>query len=163
VTATTDTHPDCRCGHDRASHFEDGFAPQCTAARCTCLRYQPPTDKPATVRTSTDNGTSIDQLIAAGRLSTNKRIAALAAELDRRANRLRVLLDEQRINADMHREIARLERELAAAKARLRGTPAHPQPPATSEHACPDCIQTFATLQGLGAHRARKHGYRRTG
>jgi hypothetical protein len=28
---------------------------------------------------------------------------------------------------------------------------------------CPDCGRAFSTNQGLGAHRARSHGYRRNG
>jgi len=33
--------PLCRCGHDKHDHDQAGFAPQCTAAHCTCLAYRP--------------------------------------------------------------------------------------------------------------------------
>jgi hypothetical protein len=35
----------------------------------------------------------------------------------------------------------------------------HPKP-TPGDHVCPDCPRTFAAAQGLGAHRARAHGYR---
>jgi hypothetical protein len=175
------THPDCRCGHDRPAHYQNGFAPQCTAARCTCLRYQPADQNTPTPRATTDNDTTIDQLVAAGRRSSTRRIATLAQRVHDQAATLRALLAAERSKAEAtrraeadkqaaRREVERLEVELAAAKAKLRGKPAPAAPTARRDtlgrriardatpKVCPDCGQTF---QALGPHRARKHGYRR--
>ncbi len=43
-------------------------------------------------------------------------------------------------------------------------TPLAPEPPpADPVYPCPDCDRTFASPQGLGAHRSRSHGYRKNG
>lgn len=177
TTSTDTTHPDCRCGHDRNAHFQDGFAPQCTAPHCICLNYQPETE-PVTLRPANDNGTStsIDQLVAAGRRSSTKRIATLANRIHGLAAQLHTALEVERGHAEIARQIARLERELAAAKASLKTKttathkPPSPPPPVKRDslgrrvpaeratQICPDCGQSFANL---GVHRARRHGYRK--
>lgn len=73
-------------------------------------------------------------------------------------DRERAAAEEDRRRA--RAEVARLEQQLADAKAKLRPgrtTTTH----ATGDYPCAECGETFATPQGRGAHRAKRHGYRR--
>lgn len=182
---TVDT---CRCSHSRQAHEIAGLAPQCTQPKCECLRYRgpvavPPTgipaqpatmasgspSRPLTITTATTvptPGPTAEQLIAAGKRSSLKRVAALAekieAELGALADRLREerqATEAKRKRAEeqeaARREIRRLEKQLADAKNRLKTTPTQAAP--TGEFRCSDCGKETATQRGLVVHRARLH------
>lgn len=122
MTASPTEHPDCRCGHSHKQHA--ALAPQCSATRCECLRYQ------REIRDLRDRLTSEDH--------TAKALA----------------------------EIAELEKQLAAAKARIKtmrrdaGLPGGER--SAGAGACPDCGEHFDTAQRLGVHRRWKHDYRKS-
>lgn len=137
------------CGHLKARHEVHGFAPQCVADGCTCLRYRTmaaPKDA-APVAVVGD----VNTVIRSGKQSGNKRIATLAGKIEADLQRLVQALSDDQAAEATRRKIAALERELAAAKATLKGGPTMP---------CPDCDKQFGSPQGLGAHRSRAHGYR---
>jgi hypothetical protein len=147
MTASPIEHPDCRCGHSHEQHA--ALSPQCSAARCECLRYQPAQHvvpavsapigvqlvhaAPAKPPTPTSSGPTIDQILAAGRRSQFKRTVALAEKIAAELRDLRGRLVEERAIAEADRaqaearakalaEIAELEKKLAAAKAKLKDT-----------------------------------------
>lgn len=178
---TTDITTRCTtagCGHGPEDH--EALSPQCSAARCTCLKYRPPavTVTPA-VRLvtpaptgTTNTAPSIDELIRACARSEYKRTQALGVKLAETAEKARAALRSEReaaeIKAARSKEIAaaraeveRLEKALAEAKAKAVAAGA-PGGARGGPHNCPECGQQLATGQALGAHRARKHGYRRS-
>lgn len=158
---------DCRCSHPWGRH-EGALAPQCTAKGCTCLQYRPnvvaaaptpaglahtpPAARPPLAAVPTPavappgGPPTVEQLVAAGRRSSNKRIAALAEKFDGIATDLadrlraeRVAVEEKaraareaeearrlavQARAAVEREVAELENRLKAAKQKLRSTPA---------------------------------------
>jgi hypothetical protein len=171
--------PDCRCGHDKEAH--ESLAPQCSAPRCECLRYLPahhtPVNVTAVAPTHTPAATvsSVDALLAAGRTSQLKRTVAFTEKITLLLHELGDRLDREhaaaqaKAQADQARahalaEIARLEKQLAAAKAKLKtarhlaGLPGGERQ--AGDRACPDCTATFETAQRLGVHRRWHHGYR---
>lgn len=121
----------------------------------------------------------LEQLLREGKTSPFKRTVQLAEKIAVQLVDLRGRLSDERehaaelraqqeAEAEARKEIAELERKLAEAKAKLRGkhpaaaptsTPASPQP--KGEYVCPECGDVKDTPQGRGAHRAKKHGYRR--
>lgn len=97
----------------------------------------PPAAAPAAPRTPSgpaQQQATVGQLIAAGRTSGSKRIAAQA----------------ERVAAGM---------QLADARAKLRGPRPHRQPPRPGAHPCTveGCDRTFDTSQGRGLHQRRAH------
>jgi hypothetical protein len=177
---------DCRCGHGKPDHQRDGFAPQCTASGCTCLNYRPKTAPDATpggVRVLLDSTTgtglpTAEQIIAAGRRSPFKRTAALADKVADQLAALRTALRDERQAVEAKRreeaaresaraEVALLERQLAEAKAKLRGKPAPDNGTPLGriarrddgEHPCtrPGCDRAFATSQARAMHERRAH------
>jgi hypothetical protein len=189
---TVDT---CKCTHTKQAHEVAGLAPQCTAPRCECIGYRPTTAPAAVARpvpapagltttttapvsiTVTATGPTAEQLIAAGKRSSLKRVVAMAekieTELAALAERLRAerqATEAARKRAEeqeaARREIRRLEKQLADAKARLKttrhelGLPGGERP-TDGVNQCPDCPETFDTAQRLGVHRRWKHNYRK--
>jgi hypothetical protein len=145
---------DCRCGHTKLNH--DPLAPQCSASGCTCLSYRPSVAEPAaapttppglravpSTRTAAPSAPLIEQLISAGKRSTTQRTVKLAEKIDAELADLRTRVNDEREAVEAKRaadaereaarvEVARLEEQLAAAKAKLRGrTPPrlHPENP----------------------------------
>jgi hypothetical protein len=168
----------CKCTHPADDHRREGLAPQCVAPNCTCLNYRPvdgsatPTPQRPSAVGAPSAGTgapTIEQLINQGRRSDSKRLANLAGKIADLVDRLRVEVRRESEMAAAQQEIAALERKLAEAKAKLRKpisdkpatAPLNPGTASTGAHACPDCDRTFSNRQGLGAHRAHAHGYRR--
>lgn len=96
-----------------------------------------------------------------------------AARIRVKAARARDLLAEiaQALHAEAERDLARtriakLEKELAAEKALLRGAsnPAvRPRRQPGGTLPCPDCDNLFTSPQGVILHRVKKHGYRAGG
>jgi hypothetical protein len=164
----------CRCGHNRLSHeVED--APACVHEGCGCQDFRAAI---AGVPTSTV-GPTAEQLIAAGKRSESKRIVALSDRIAEQLSDLGARLRQERQDSEERRkhaeaqqkaraEIERLERELAAARALVKGrTPpstvsSRAHPPTYGEYPCPDeqCPKVATTAQGLSAHRRSAHGYR---
>lgn len=155
---TTITHPDCRCGHHHATHFTDGFAPQCVAAHCTCTRYRP-TDKPAAaMRPATVTPTPAPdhgQLLAFGRASTVATTRKLTEKITGLLHDLRGRVETERNRGRLLTEIEQLEAQLTQLRAQLRN--GKPRTPAAEQHNCADCDRTFTAAHGLAVHRARKH------
>ncbi|HEY7010125.1 MAG TPA: hypothetical protein VH395_14350 [Jatrophihabitantaceae bacterium] len=171
TTAPADM-PTCLCGHSHAEH--EPLAPQCSAARCECIRYRPNrtpprvlTVAPAPIR-EVAKAISVEDLLSIGRSSDHKRIAALAEKITAELEDLRARVadqaaaDEARRVAQAERaraltEIAALEAKLTAAKARLKQRGARPalDPPDSEQGRpgvqCPVCGRTFKTL---GRHAA---------
>jgi DNA repair exonuclease SbcCD ATPase subunit len=171
TTAPTDM-PTCLCGHSHAEH--EPLAPQCSAARCECIRYRPNrtpprvlTVAPAPIREVAKTIT-IEHLLTIGRRSDHKRIAALAEKITAELEDLRRRVADQAAAQEAERaahaerakvltEIAALEAKLTAAKARLKKRGARPalDPPGTEPGQpgvqCPVCGRTFKTL---GRHAA---------
>lgn len=133
------------CGHPSRNH--DGpLWPQCSAARCTCLRYRPPAAAPAAppaaplarrlsavepipsalatpaVRRNDDHVApavptpTVDELARALLRSENKRTKALAPKLLELAEKCRAALRSEREAAEAK---ARAAEEAAAAKAKV--------------------------------------------
>lgn len=114
---------------------------------------------------------AVDELIRACARSDSKRTQALGVKLADLAEKARAALRTEREAAEAkaarskevaaaQAEVKRLEKLLADAKAKAvaagasggaRGGPC----------ICPECEQGFSSAQALGAHRSRKHGYRR--
>ena len=172
---TAPTTPACACGHSKADH--EVLAPQCAARACTCLRYRPhhvTVSPPAKLAdqvqpvAAPDVAPGIDALLDRGRASELKPINKLTERIAALVDDLRERLAAEDAADSLKAEIAKLEARLADRKGKLRdvgrGHKPASKPAATREpgvHACPDCTDTFATPQGVGAHRSRKHGYRR--
>jgi hypothetical protein len=89
------------------------------------------------------------------------RIRRLAEKIEADLVKLRDLVSADTEAAAARKEIADLEARLAVAKAKIGRSPKHRIEPEDGEYDCPDCDRTFSRNQGLGAHRAHKHGYRR--
>lgn len=102
----------------------------------------------------------------------NRALTHPAARIRAKAERARDLLAEiaQALHAEAERDLARtriakLEKQLAAEKARLRGAnPAvRPRRQPGGTLPCPDCDSLFTSPQGVSLHRVQKHGYRAGG
>jgi uncharacterized membrane protein YccC len=146
--------PDCRCGHSQIQH--ESLAPQCSAPRCECLRYQP-AGRVLDIRSTVPPAQqTIEQTLAAAARSPFKRTTALAKRIAAEIEDLRDRLAGEARSAQTLAEIARLEKQLAAAKARLKGAQSTGQPAAGTVD-CPDCGRTFTGAHGLAVHQARTH------
>jgi hypothetical protein len=166
------------CGHGPQDH--QALSPQCSAARCTCLKYRPPlavaprpAAPPATRPTATTTSAppAIDDLVRACARSEYKRTQTLGVKLADIAEKARTALRAEREAAEAkaarskevaaaQAEVKRLEMALAEAKKKAVAAGA-PGGARSGPHNCPECDQGFGSAQALGAHRARKHGYRR--
>lgn len=177
---TAARHLDCRCSHSKEDHDREGFAPQCTATACTCLAYRPAVHQreasPTPIRAAVaEADPSADQIIAAGITSDSKRTKALAEKVCGLLVDLSARLADEKRHAEKVRkdraereqaqkEVERLARELAEAKARAKGKPvAHNVQRAAravqGDGVCPQCGKSGLT--NVGAHRMKAHGYRR--
>lgn len=167
------------CGHGPADH--EALSPQCSAARCTCLKYRPtaPPAAPAAVLQFAPTPTpgpgspaapSIDDLIRACARSEYKRTQALGVKLAQTAEKARAALRTELEAAEAkaarsaavaaaRAEVKRLEKALAEAKAKAVAAGA-PGGARGGPIPCPTCDREFASPQALGAHRSRLHGYR---
>ena len=162
------------CGHaDRMHRGDEGcLGPGCDCAGGTAVddlpRSEPasseaPAPAAGSVPVAAAPGGTVEELLVEGKRSGVKRTAALAGKIELHLSTLRGWLAQEAGRAEARREVERLERELAAAKAKLTGKPASTAAaPRSSSFACPDCGQTFTTPQGRGSHRGRVHGYRRS-
>lgn len=146
------------------------------------IAHTPPAPVAQSVGPRVPSATSpinIEALLREGKDSSHKNIVSLTERIAVMVADLRGRLQDERIarvererqaaeKVAARREVAELEKALAAAKAKLRGR----TPPSQStnvpgvtaspvEYVCPECPDTFGTAQGRGAHRAHKHGYRR--
>jgi hypothetical protein len=108
---------------------------------------------------------TVEQLIAAGLRSDSKRIAALAGKIDDLVAGLREQIRHETDVAAAREEIAALEAKLVKARQKIarprKPRRTAPEQPTNGTHVCPDCLQSFTTPQGRGAHRAHAHGFRR--
>lgn len=108
-------------------------------------------------------------LLNAAKSAKPKRIQALANRVFDDLDRLRAMLDVEREKTRAaeaetaqkraaRAEVDRLKKELAAAQAKLRGTPT-PKPQTADdgvgEHECPGCDRTFTSSQGRALHQRR--------
>lgn len=165
------------CGHGPENH-QDLF-PQCSAARCTCLKYRQaeatatptlasvpaPTTKPAV-----PPAPSIDELIRACARSDFKRTQALGVKLAQVAEKARAALRAERETAEVKAkrerertaavaEIKRLEKALAEARAKATAA-GRPGGTRGGERICEECGRQLANGQALGAHKRHTHGIR---
>lgn len=168
------------CGHGPTDH-QDLF-PQCSAARCTCLKYRQaaPTAPPAlasvpaptTTKPPAPPAPSIDELIRACARSEYKRTQSLGVKLAELSEKARAALRSERESAEVkaarskeiaaaQAEVKRLEAALKAARAKASAAGA-PGGARGGPHICPECDHELANAQALGAHRAHKHGFRRS-
>lgn len=167
----------CVCGHRPADH--EPLNPQCSAPRCDCLRFRPSPATAAAVPVKAGppqqpQAVTVAQLAAACRRSEYKRTQALGGRLTELADRIRDALRTEREAAEAKAvkaeafakakaDVDRLARELKAARAALKGLKPSGVTEAALSFACDECGESFGTAQGRGAHRAHKHGFRRTG
>lgn len=127
----------------------------------------PPDDEPEIPPTETPS-VSRQSIIDAGLRHPAKRIQAAAKKAIADLDRLRAMLAEdqeknaarreaEEAKAKAREEVARLEKQLRAAKAKLRRTP--PAPVVEGDHPCPhdDCSRSFPTAQGRTLHVTRTH------
>jgi len=172
---TEPRHVDCMCGHPY-----EGHQPHCVL-NCGCRTYRPNTATAARVAQRPLNPAeppraSVEQLIAQGRrLPSTERLAnRIVADLDRLRSRVvealaadRARQAKEQDRRDALAEVERLKTALSAARARARGERTPPSQKSTvaaiGTFPCPDCDRTFPTGQGVGPHRAKAHGYRKTG
>jgi hypothetical protein len=169
--------PQCVAGGCNCLSYRPATAPEKSkppAATVSPIRPVPsaPSEEP---EVNDEQPAAIDDLVHDGKRSSSQRtvklaekVAALVDELTGRLAGEReeaaAAKEREAATAAARAEIAELEAKLAEAKALLRGTPkAKPTPTAkqTGEYPCPDCPKVLTTPQGLGAHRAKAHGYRR--
>lgn len=182
------------CGHSAGDH--EALAPQCSAQRCTCLRYRPAgvaavpapvapipaslstpavrraISTPAASAPAAVAGVAPDALLALVRAcqrSELKRTQALGVKLAALVEQVTVALRGEREaveakakqaeeQATARAEVARLTKQLAAAKAKLRGSAAAGVDEAAGHLACGHCGDLFASAQGRSTHITRKHG-----
>lgn len=113
---------------------------------------------------------TIGQLIAAGRASRTKGIIAQAERVAAGVTKLRDMLAAEQAKSEARREreaaaksareeVQRLEKQLADARAKLRGPRPHRRPPRPGVHPCTveGCDRTFDTSQGRSLHQRRAH------
>ena len=166
----------CGCGHPETAH---AGAPLGCKSCAGCGRFRPrpasivpnvvtaPAPAPAASPTP-----QAEALIKAGKRSQSKRTAALALKVEHQlAELLELVRDERRAAeakeaeekaaAEARAEIARLEQELAAARAKLpTAAPRAPRRGAgrtlPRDKKCPDCGREG--LANLGVHQRTAHG-----
>jgi hypothetical protein len=185
-----------KCGHTEAHHRM--LAPQCSAPRCSCLRYVPadsgarvapipanlstpavrrPTPPPALTvvppakEPEVVQGFTVNALVQACARSEHKRTQALGTKLLELADKATAALRAEREAAEAKAKSAeefaakkaavdKLARQLAAAKAELRGikpTAERAGDPA-GEFACDQCDRVFGSSPGRARHVTRTHG-----
>jgi hypothetical protein len=176
VTGPTPRYADCRCGHNKLSH-EVESAPACVHEDCGCVQYVARTTPERFVPTAVaaaPSAASAEQLIAAGKRSDAKRTVTLAEKIEEQLRDLRhrIVAERQLAEERAKREaeitaakqrVAELERQLAAARAVLKGN-APPKPPAAGlpgDLICPECGRPSASQRGHAIHRAHAHGVRK--
>lgn len=159
MTAPGHRFADCVCGHPKLSH-ELELAPQCVAEKCTCLSYRP---KSAVAPGGTASLTTIptrsgfEQMLAAARRSESKRVQALGEKIRGLFDDLAARIEAESASAEARAEVARLERQLAEAKAKLRGKTGVPAAADPGEFQCAVCSKTVNSAQGLATHVTRVH------
>lgn len=116
---------------------------------------------PATNPPDTQPAPPGHELVARGLMSGDKRISHQAAKVQAGLDRLREQLEQHDAKAAVRAEVARLEQQLAAAKAKLRGsaTPIHHAGARSTKSRtfenrldCAKCGRTSPTAQGRAAH-----------
>lgn len=142
----------------------------------------PAVTRPAPGGTPQQQQPTVGALIAAGRASGSKRITAQAERVAAGITKLGDMLAAERAKIEARREreqakvearrereaaaarareeVLRLEKELAAAREKLRGQPQpHRRPPRPGTHMCTieGCDRTFDTSQGRSLHERRAH------
>lgn len=150
----------CRCGHNKLSHEVEN-APACCHDGCGCntFRLLTPGQSPAPVV-----GTDYHALLRAAKDTGAPKCVGLAERIEAQLEQLRERIDHEHARAAARAEVRRLEQELAAARKQANGGRRYPPRQANQrrgDYPCPDCPEVKTTPQGLGVHRARKHGYRR--
>lgn len=107
------------------------------------------------------------ELVARGLTSGDKRIARHAAKVQAGLDRLRDLLDAHDSKAAARADVERLERQLAAAKAKLRGSTPRPRPRSANSGGqrtfenrltCSKFGRKSPTAQGRAAHERHCKG-----
>lgn len=137
--------PPCRCGHVKAEHDREGFAPQCISMHCECIAYRPAVaggvqhahqgvqqPRPPVVPVVTapptvprpaepdiavrgERGPSIESLLQAGKRSEYKRTVTLTEKIAELIHDLRSRLTDEREASEEKRQ-ADLVREEARRK-----------------------------------------------
>lgn len=159
---TAPRYVECKCGHARALHPER-TEEACVEPGCGCEEYRPVTLDRALaggvtkLPTARAEKPSAEQTIAAGRSSTAPRIARLADKIAEQITQLRALMEADAEKAIARAEVAELERQLAAAKAKL-SSGVNSTRAATPPSDCPTCGKSFSNV---GAHRFKAHGWRK--
>lgn len=163
----------CGCSHNQLSHQVEK-APGCVHCGCEGFQTIRSGQRPQPVEAGRDWNALLAEARDIGApkcASLADRIEAqleqlrerIAAEHAREAERRRLAAEQQAARA----RVKQLEGELRDARRKARGV-VHAarvakvvKDEATGHFQCPDCPEWKATPQGLGAHRAKKHGYRR--
>lgn len=170
--------PQCVAGGCNCLTYRPATAPEkppTPAATVSPIRSVPsaPSEEP---EVNDQQPASVEDVVREGKASSSQRTVKLAEKVAALVDELTGRLASERedaaaakareeATASARAEIAQLEAKLAEAKALLRGTPkAKPANQGFEVHVpytCPDCPKVLTTPQGLGAHRAKAHGYRR--
>jgi hypothetical protein len=125
------------------------------------------------------NAPTIEQILAAAKRSEFKRTIALAEKIAEQVADLRGRLNDEReageearkeaaVREQARKQIAELERQLAAARAALRGGPVSPGATRSiSGESVPctevGCARVFSRPQGLSRHLRETHGVEKAG
>lgn len=179
----------CHCGHDKAAHTNPKAMPACVM--CDCPGYRPVTAPDPLDEKNAPAVSKIGLLLQAGKNSEYKRTVALATKIEGLLVTLSASVEaeteareereaELARTREARQRVARLEAELREAREALgsntkrkprtvmAGPVATPSRTATEYartpdggYICPECGDTKGSPQGIGAHRARKHGYRK--
>lgn len=149
----------------------DGINPAPLASGGQVIEGGKPRVVPSTPVTPTRDDQTLAMLNAA-RTHSSKRIQAAALKALEAIGKVRTLVaeDEEKNSAKRkadaekaaaRAEVERLERQLAAAKAKLRGAPVEVQARAAlgsaGEFPCDGCERSFGSAHGLGVHKGRSH------
>lgn len=155
----------CECTHGPARH--NGPDGVCTGARCTCVCYRPiiPLDGPRLVPDLAEEKVpfgDLDVLLERARRSGTKQVAATVHRIEALVTALKARMLEEDRRAVVLAEIAKIQSELATARAKL-----HPPRKSAARQAAvngkfpcgyPKCSTVAKSAGGRGSHRRAKHG-----
>lgn len=128
---TAPQYAKCRCGHLKQRHEAAGIAPQCIADSCSCLQYRPDVPQVAPIASPLRAAPApspaahpadwMAATVQAALASDVKAIRVRGARVAAQLNELRNLIQEDAGKAQARQRVQRLEGELAAVRAALRG------------------------------------------
>lgn len=134
----------CKAAHTAAARKRDNRAPRPIGAAMT-TPAAPPTHS---------------ELLARARQIDTKAVQRILDKIDTAFTELRTVLADEESKAAARRDVQRLERALAEAKAKLRGGSRPVATIGAASHPCrvAGCTRTFDNGQGRALHERRAHG-----